>query len=135
MNARPGIAKVFTGWLPIVITLGTLCVCTTDTNAQITAPRVLSATPDPMATLSEQLTNRLRATTREQRGYIAHVVEQVRLQKLDTKLIVAVQHYAIRKKPNYPFPYFERALRHEAAKRGIALPRVQVFRTTRTVIR
>ena len=103
-------------------------------SAQITAPRTLSTVPDRFATLEEQLVNRLKATTRERRGYVAFIVSQVRTGRLDSRLVVALERYARRKNPQFPFPFFERALRHEAAKRGISLPRVQQFVTTKTVV-
>ena len=102
-------------------------------SAQITTPRVLSAVPDRFANLEEQLVNRLKATTRERRGYLNFVVNQVRIGKLDSRIVVAIERYARRRNPEFPFPFFERALRFESAKRGIALPKVQQFASTRIV--
>jgi hypothetical protein len=94
---------------------------------QITPPRTLSAQGDRFTTLEEQLTNRLRATADDQRGYIKFVVEQVRQGRLDLSLVVAVERYALRRNPDFPFPFFDRALRHEGAKRGVVLPPVRDF--------
>ena len=105
-----------------------------EASAQITQPRVLSASQDKYANLKEQLTNRLRATKREQHGYINYVVKQVQKQKLEMRLVVAVERYALRRHPYYPFPYFERAMKVEAGKRGIAMPPVHQFATSRIVI-
>ena len=101
--------------------------------AQITMPRTLSAEVDRYATLEEQLVNRLRATRDDQRAYIKFVVKQVRRGKLDVKLVVAVERYGLRRNPEYPFPFFERALKSEAGKRGVVLPSVRNFNTTRIV--
>jgi hypothetical protein len=101
-------------------------------GAQITPPRVLSAQVDRLANLEEQLTNRLRATAEDQRNYIKFVVTQVRESKLDIKLVVAVERYARRRHPRLPFLFFERALRYEANKRGVTLPSVRQFASTKT---
>lgn len=102
-------------------------------QAQITPPRTLSAEIDRFATLEEQLVNRLRATREDQQAYIKFVVDQVRKGKLDVKLVVAIERYALRRNPHYPFPFFERALQFEARKRGVALPPVMHFNSTRIV--
>lgn len=100
-------------------------------QAQITPPRMLSSEIDRFATLEEQLVNRLRATKDDQKAYIRFVVKQVRNGKLDAKLVVAVERYALRRHRQLPFLFFERALRFEANKRGIALPGVRQFATTK----
>jgi len=99
--------------------------------AQLTTPRKLSASVDPYASLQEQLVNRLRAFDEDKRRYVEMVVKKVREGKLDTRLIQAVHIYAIRRNPLFPFPFFERALRVEAGKRGVALPTVRQYASTR----
>jgi hypothetical protein len=98
--------------------------------AQITTGRTLSASSDSFATLEEQLVNRLRATSLDQRAYLKFVVKQVREGRLDIRLVVGIERYAIRRNASLPFLYFERALRFEAGKRGIVLPPVQQFATS-----
>lgn len=93
-------------------------------SAQIVAPQVTVTPADPTGLLKDQLINRLHATREDQRDYLNLVVEKVRAGELDAKLIVAVQRYAIKRHSSFPFPFFERALRFEAAKRGVALPTV-----------
>lgn len=93
-------------------------------NAQIVAPQVTITPADPTGLLKDQLINRLHATREDQRDYLNLVVEKVRAGELDAKLIVAVQRYAIKRHSSFPFPFFERAIRFEAAKRGVALPTV-----------
>lgn len=89
--------------------------------------QVLPPTLQPVATLQDQLVNRLRATTPERRAFIGEVLKKVDEGKLDRKLVLAVQRYAVRKNPQFPFPYFERAIRFLAEKRGVSLPQVQSF--------
>ena len=98
---------------------------------QITSPRVLSSSRSTSATLEEQLMNRLKATRDDQRAYVRHVVALTKAGKLDRKLVVAVERYALRRNPQYPFPFFERALKYEAAKRRVHLPTVKNFASTR----
>lgn len=106
-------------------------VATPVVNAQITSPRVLSSSRSTSATLEEQLLNRLKATRDDQRAYLKHVVALTKAGKLDRKLVIAVERYALRRNAKYPFPFFERALKYEAAKRRVQLPTVKNFASTR----
>ena len=112
-----------------LITLGSASIG----SAQITAPRSLTAEGDRYANLQEQLVNRLRATRDDQQAYINYVIKQVRKGKLETKLVVAIERYAMRRNRDYPFPFFERAIRYEASKRGVELPPVEHFASTRSI--
>lgn len=100
-------------------------------QAQITTTRSSAATIDRYVTLENQLKTRLRATQQDQIDYIKFVVKQVREGKLDIKLVVAIERYARRRSPHFPFLYFERALRFEAGKRGVTLPTVKQFASTK----
>lgn len=121
-QAKPFIVRIVSkrALVPLFLVLGVSVVGGIAT-AQITEPRILSSELDRFANLQEQLVNRLRATTPDQREYIELVVKKARMGTLDLKLIVAVERYALRRSPNFAFPFFERALRFEAAKREIAL--------------
>ncbi len=99
-------------------------------TAQITESRTLSASLDRTARLEEQLVNRLRAFDQEKRSYVQMVVKRVREQELDTKLVIAVEQYAIRRNAEFPFPYFERALRYQAGKQGVELPTLRQYVST-----
>lgn len=99
-------------------------------NAQITVPRTLSAQIDPVARLEEQLVNRLRATTAGQQAYIRSVVKLVDQNRLDLPLVVAIERYALRRNPQFALPFFERALKFEASKRGVAVPSIRFFAST-----
>ncbi len=123
---------IYRAVLHVAVLGGLTLVCLPPAHAQITAPRSMSASTNRLATLEEQLTNRLRATRQDQIDYVKFVVEKVRVGKLDTKLVVAIERYALRRNPHYPFPYFERALRFEAGKRGVPLPTVKQFASTKT---
>ena len=103
--------------------------------AQITGTRVLSAEQDRLATLQEQLVNRLRATRNDQKGYLSHVIRLVRQGKVDRGLVIALERYALRRNPSYPFPFFERAMKYECGKRGVSLPPVKQFANTRILSR
>jgi len=85
-----------------------------------------------MANLQEQLINRLRAVDDDQQAFIKFIVKQVETGKLDVKLIVAVERYALKRNRSLPFPYFERAIRYLAEKRGLTVPSVRQFATTRS---
>ncbi|MFK8111391.1 MAG: hypothetical protein AB8B91_04295 [Rubripirellula sp.] len=100
-------------------------------NAQTTITLNTTSSPQRFINLEDQLRFRLRAVTEEQKNYLRFVVQQVRLEKLDVKLVVAVERYAINRRPDFPFPFFERAIRYEANKRGVALPTVKQFASTK----
>lgn len=119
------------GMLLLACTVMGCALSASSAYGQITAPRTLSASVDPFATLEEQLINRLRATSLEQRSYLRFVVRQVQEGRLEAKLVVAIERYALRRKPSFPFPFFERALRFEAGRLGVTLPSVRQFATTR----
>ncbi len=118
---------------PIVIVLIATGPLMRSADAQITVPTKLSAVPDRTATLEDRLTNRLRATSDQQKAYIKFVVKQIRDEKLDTKLVVAIEQKAIARNRYFPFPFFERAMRYEAAKRNVILPPIQRFATTKII--
>ncbi|TWU04031.1 hypothetical protein [Neorhodopirellula pilleata] len=121
--------------LSYVIAVALATLATSNVSAQITAPRTLSADIDPVARLEEQLINRLHATTEVQRSYLRHVVKLVEEKKLSLELVVAIERYSLRRNPRYAFPFFERALRYEASKRGVALASVRHFQSTADVMR
>ncbi|MCC9645091.1 hypothetical protein LOC71_22665 [Rhodopirellula sp. JC740] len=96
-------------------------------QAQIIPSNNLSGQGDSTARLYERLVNRLHATTQPQQDYLQNIVQKVNDRKLDLRLVVAVERYAIRRNQHYPFPFFERALKYEAGKRGITLPSIKLF--------
>ena len=119
-------------WMKVAIATAVIALTmSTDCQAQITQPRILSASPDRFANLQEQLTNRLRATTEEKKAYIRRLVKLVREQKLDIKLVVGIERKALQRRPEFPFPYFEQAIKIEAAKRNVIVPTVAEYESAR----
>ena len=96
-------------------------------QAQITDKTAVPATGNRVATLEEQLINQLRATTEDRKAYIRLVVQLVNSGQFEQRYLLAIERYAIRKNSQFPFPYFERAMRFEADKRGIELLPVQLL--------
>ena len=82
-------------------------------------------TPTRVASLSEYLISRLKATTDDQKSYIRELVKLVDQGKLERRTLIALERFARRRSPYFPLPYFERALRVEAAKRGVAVPTIK----------
>ncbi|QDT05356.1 hypothetical protein K227x_37560 [Rubripirellula lacrimiformis] len=124
-----------TRWQTGIVSFATLLLAITLSSiaeAQIVSPQTSYSTSDRFTRLSDQLVNRLRATRQEQRDYIALVVGKVKKGELDAELVVAIERYAIKRNSSFPMPFFERALRFEAAKRGVALPTVQQIASTAT---
>lgn len=109
---------------PLLLFLCCLGFGRTIATAQVVAPTTQLA---PVASLSDQLANRLKATTAGRQAFVREVVRRTEIGQLDPRLVLAVQRYAIRRNPEFPFPFFERALRFQAAKLRVTLPEVQTF--------
>ena len=104
-------------------------------QAQITTPRLTTLEIDENVKLKERLINRLHATTPAQQAYVNFVVSQVKANRLETRLVVAIERYAIRRNQQFPILFFERALMNEALRRGVTLPSIRQFASTRTPAR
>jgi hypothetical protein len=115
------------GW--ILLPLFLCCLNSRSAEAQITTPHTFTQ-QDSVASLEDQLINRLRATEEPQRAYIRRVTTLVRTGHLESRLVVAIYRYSVQRYPHYPFPYFERAMRFEAKKRGVQLPAVDLIART-----
>ncbi len=74
-----------------------------------------------IAPLRDQLVNGLKATRPEEKVFIDHVVIFVDAKKLELSTVNAAFKWARKRKPIYPFPYFERAIRILAAREGVQL--------------
>lgn len=112
-----------------IATVMSFAAVTATCPAQITPPPAVSG-GTRVATLQEVLVANLRATRSEQQEFLRRVDRSVAERKIDASLVMAVMHYSKRRNPAYPFPYFERALRYEASKRGVRLPAVAVIAST-----
>ena len=119
----------FTAIAGLTLTLLTL---TTPLQAQIGGSTISSTNQNRVATLQKQLTNRLRATRTDQRAYINHIAKLVKQGRVERSLVVALERYALRRSPGYPFPFFERAMKYECGRRGVSLPPVKQFANTRS---
>lgn len=122
-------------WIKLAIasTLLTAVMLTTS-QAQITQPRILSASIDKYARLQERLINRLRATTEPKQAYINRLVVLVANRKLDVKLVLALERKAVERRPAFPFPFFEQAVKIEAGKRGVTVLTVREYEFARNEI-
>jgi len=118
----------------VVAMVGLAVLASASTSqAQLTTRRVMSATDDKVASLDEQLINQLRATTEDRKAFIRMVVLLVDQERFEKGHLIAIQRYAMRRNPDFPFPYFERAMRFEAEKVGITLPPVQLLAGSKSI--
>lgn len=74
-----------------------------------------------VASLSDQLKAGLKARRQVEFQFINDVVKLVQQRKLPVNLVVQTFEYARRKRTNYPFQYFQRALSLRAARIGVTL--------------
>jgi hypothetical protein len=116
---------------PLLIVLLALSLAGRPATAEITTAAPARSTPNRTASLEELLCSRLRATRDEQKAFIRFVVKQTKSGRLDPRLVIAIQRKAVGHNRLFPFPYFERAMRFEAAKREVHLPPVRRFATTK----
>ena len=118
----------------VVAMVGLAVLASASTSqAQLTTRRITSATENKVATLDEQLINQLRATTEDRKAFIRMVVLLVDQERFEKGHLLAIQRYAMRRNPDFPFPYFERAMRFEAEKVGITLPPVQLLAVSKSI--
>jgi hypothetical protein len=71
--------------------------------------------------LEDQLKTGLRARRPEETEFVEEVVRLVNTGKLPRKLVDSTFIWAVRRRTNYPFPAFERALRLQADQLGVDL--------------
>lgn len=115
---------------PIKIVFVTMLVTaslTVTSQAQIAPPRIQTQDTDRLDNLQDQLINRLRATTIPQQDYIRRLVQLVRDGKLQERLVRAIERKSLGRRPAFPFPYFEQAIKYEATKRGVIVLTVREF--------
>lgn len=95
-----------------------------ETSAQIVPPL---AGRSGVAKLEDQLIVRLRATSEDRQAYIRLVVQRIEQGQFELPRVRAIERYAIKRNPRFPFPYFERAMRVEAERLGVFLPPVPLL--------
>ena len=71
--------------------------------------------------LEDQLKTGLKARRPEETEFIEEVARLVNAGKLPRKLVDSTFMWALRRRTNYPFPAFERALRLQADQLGVGL--------------
>jgi len=74
-----------------------------------------------MISLEDQLKTGLKARRPEETEFIEEVARLVNTGKLPRKLVDSTFMWALRRRTNYPFPAFERALRLQADQLGVDL--------------
>jgi hypothetical protein len=130
MTTRPFIQARFHNYHRLILGLLASVAFTNTAHAQITKASAVNVRQTPVPKLEDQLINRLRATQPQQQSYLRFVANLVDQKKLDLRLVVALQQYAVKRNSQFPFPFFERALFVEAGKRGVVVPSVRTFVST-----
>jgi len=72
-------------------------------------------------TLESRLTTGLKARRPEDVEFVERVAEMVRTGQLPAKVVDSTFLWAIRRRQSYPFPAFQKALRIQADRLGIAI--------------
>ena len=107
-------------WLSLLLLIAVWLVGEAALTVNTSVSSGSRATAADVADLSDQLEGGLRARLPREFAFIGRVVRMVEGRRLPLDLVMSTFQWARRKKP-YPFPYFERALRTKAARRGIAI--------------
>lgn len=71
-----------------------------------------------VATLQQQLEKRLRTTRPDQKDYIASIVNLVNQKKLTLREVQITADYAVKRRADFPFPYFEQATKRLVARKS-----------------
>ncbi len=74
-----------------------------------------------ISALHEMLTKGLKATRPDEISYIDHVVELVADNTLPVSYVYASFSYARKRRPDYPFPFFQYSLRALGKRKNIEL--------------
>ena len=100
---------------------GMLSAATLEIQAR--ADDVAPATEDgkTAVTLESRLTTGLTARRPEDVEFVERVAEMVRTGQLPAKVVDSTFLWAIRRRQSYPFPAFQKALRIQADRLGIAI--------------
>ena len=114
-----------------VATVALTCLMLATSEAQISPPRPSAETVDPFKRLEDQLINRLRATTEPKQAYIRRLVAIVRAGRLELRLVRGIERKSLERRPGFPFPYFEQAIKIEASKRNVFVPTVREYELAR----
>lgn len=125
-RTRP-LVLLASGLLAFLCALG----ATSTVQGQVPGGRT-SAGGTQQPSLEEYLVSTLRATLPEQQAFIRRVVVEVEAGRIEEGFALAICRYAQRRNPSFPFPFYERAMRIEAQKRGINLPAVALIRSGRS---
>lgn len=116
-------------WIKIAaaVVLFTSLAISATTQAQIAPRRDPTQPRDRFTMLEDRLINRLRAVKFEQQAYIRRLVNLVRNRRLQERMVTAIEKKSLEKRPVFPFPYFEQAIKFEGAKRGVVVLTVAEF--------
>ena len=100
---------------------GMLSAATLEIQAR--ADDVAPATEDgkTAVTLDSRLTTGLNARRPDDVEFVERVAEMVRTGQLPAKVVDSTFLWAIRRRQSYPFPAFQKALRIQADRLGIAI--------------
>jgi hypothetical protein len=104
--------------LPVLLILATLALA----SVSGTSPRAEEPVGGAeVISLEDQLKTGLKARRPEETEFIEEVARLVNAGKLPRKLVDSTFMWALRRRTNYPFPAFERALRLQADQLGVDL--------------
>lgn len=101
------------------------------------APRRRAAADEQQATLNETLRSVLRCRRPQEFAFVDLVTQKVEQGKLSKSMVLSTMTWARkragdeaasgRRKTDIPFPYFQEALRRQAAALGVDLPGFEPF--------
>ncbi|WP_254506952.1 hypothetical protein [Anatilimnocola floriformis] len=72
-------------------------------------------------TLHDRLRAGLKCRRPEEFEFVAHVAELVENNTLSPELVLSTYRWAVKQRPNFPFFYFQYALKQRAAALGVDL--------------
>ena len=82
--------------------------------------RPLSAEP-MLANLEETLKFSLKCRRPEEFAFVTLVVQKVQQKKITRELVLSTLQWAVERRPEFPFPYFQAGIKKRAAAIGVQL--------------
>lgn len=76
---------------------------------------------DDVASLRDQLRSVLKCRRDLEFEFVNRVADLVEQNQLPRDMVLAVMHYAVRKRPQFPYTWFERGIRIKAEELGVEI--------------
>jgi hypothetical protein len=81
----------------------------------------VQAQTDGKVSLRDRLQAGLLTRRPEEKAFVDHIVDLVEQQQLPLDLVLSTYRWSVKQRPDFPFPYFQEAIRRRAAAIGVTV--------------